>query len=617
MNPADKSETPGGNPGAGLSARYAYELAQRDAHHAIDQSRVDGLGRQEPEQLVGTHAVPLTGVIKTPIAQASLHVTAKDVGSDAHPVILDINGQECQAPVKKAAGASVKPDRFDEFARWVDSKRAILQLNDGEPYSLESLSAPWCTGVAVAATDDWSAKNDLLAELDDYPSERERYVHHPAVLERFDLWWAQRPKLTEAECADISTFLLQLPVKTDLGSHVEIFWDCHAAAFTGSAPAFMSSYAKCLPIGWRDGVVIALTPGEPPRILRWSDKRVTFDETRQRCVDTRFQALAWAEFGPNTQRVLIPAPAPAPKSLAERKAEALAAIPAGGPVLSTGIRGIDGQFHPHIRGGFPLGSLVVLGGKKGAGKTTLAIHLAERARTAGYFVLWIAKDEQVHKIEQRLKQYRGEASEPPNFFVLSLGDETFEALAEQAVKEAGARPVLIVADSLQRMATRQSSGRSGESKVTAIVEDIAACQEHHPMIVVATSEIARGSGELKGSSTIDYLGTTCLLLTRSARTVAVSYLKNRDGSEEPFRLVLDPASQRMTEPGSAGRDIGAAIIAAVAELGTAASGAAIEDFVGGDCKTVRAELKALFSTGLLIKAGAGRATVYSVKPSTE
>lgn len=296
-------------------------------------------------------------------------------------------------------------------------------------------------------------------------------------------------------------------------------------------------------------------------------------------------------------------------TLADRKAKA---APAGsGPVLRTRLAALDRQFREGVEG-LPLGALVVVGGQAGNCKTTLAVHLAEEAREGGWFVVWLAIDEQVELVEQRLKQRRGAALNPEAFFVVGQDGDHYETLAEQAHREANGRPVLIVVDSLQRLLTRAGEGKGERERITAAVEAIAKCQERFPSVVVATTEIARGSGEAKGSGSIDYLATLALRLARTGAKLNVRVTKNRHGGEQPFALAVDFERQRLLEAGASpakaeAGTLRARILAAAVELGDDASGRGVTGRVTGKAATIRAELAAMVVDGVLrLEAGVYR-----------
>ncbi len=288
-------------------------------------------------------------------------------------------------------------------------------------------------------------------------------------------------------------------------------------------------------------------------------------------------------------------------TLADRKAKAAPAL--NGPALRTGLAALDAQFREGLDG-LPLKARVVIAGPTENAKTTTALHFAETAREAGWFVVWIAIDEEPELVEARLAQRRGARIEPESFHVVAPDGDPFELLAEMAHREAAGRPVMLVIDSVQKLLTRAGEGKGERERISAAVEVIQACQDRWPSIVVLTSEIARGSGETKGSGSIDYGATLSLRVKLTGDRLHVTITKNRYGTKQPITLGVDYAHQRLLESGTAKPDaeagtLRARILAAVAELGDDASGRGVTDRVTGKAATIRAELRAMVADGSL------------------
>jgi hypothetical protein len=210
-----------------------------------------------------------------------------------------------------------------------------------------------------------------------------------------------------------------------------------------------------------------------------------------------------------------------------------------------------------------MGARVVIGGQPKQGKTTLALHLAEAARAAGWLVVWLAYDEPPGLLTARRLQRRGVspavAAELPvgevaklqgdGLYVVGSDDpDPYEELARQAHADARGRPVLIVGDSAQKLRTRAGAGKGERERITADVDAIQASQAKWPHVAVLTSEIARGSGATKGSGSIDYAAEVSLRVARKGATVRVSIAGNRYGGEEPFALELDSERQTLRDP---------------------------------------------------------------------
>jgi len=226
-------------------------------------------------------------------------------------------------------------------------------------------------------------------------------------------------------------------------------------------------------------------------------------------------------------------------------------------LLDTGIASLNAQLRG---GGIPLGTRVLIAGRTGQCKTTLALHLAEAASDQGWFVLWLAYDERAALITSRRLQRRGLSPEAARLlpqaelekleqlpFVVLDPDKPYEDLVREAFEEAGERPLLIVIDSIQKSETRAGRDKGERERLTAAVDTIVEYQARYPAIVVATSELARGSEELKGSGALDYGGELTLKVQRTEALLNVAIAKSRIGGEQPFKLALGAAAQRLSD----------------------------------------------------------------------
>ena len=385
-------------------------------------------------------------------------------------------------------------------------------------------------------------------------------------------------------------------------------------------------------------LVAYLRPGKAPIFALWFDKPIMLADARRfardelnptHAAEPRFLASpdpCDLSCGPEADydpyRVFLPAEDLAPSALATLAGRKAAAPTVEGPTLRTGLVALDNQFRADVRG-LPIKARVVVAAPTENAKTTTAIHFAEQAREAGWFVVVVAIDEEPELIERRLTQRRGAALAPDGFYVVPLeAGDTFSSLACMAHTEAAGRPVMFVLDSVQTFAIRTFGELGERERISALFEDMKAAQEKYPCVVVMTSEVARGSGATKGSGSIDFGATLDLRVKLTGDRLDVTIAKNRYGSKKPFALTLDRARQRLVSSDAAqaipaAGGLSARVVAAVRELGEGASGAAVEDRVGGDNKATRDALRTLVSAGDLNKSGAGRATRYSVKRSTE
>ena len=185
--------------------------------------------------------------------------------------------------------------------------------------------------------------------------------------------------------------------------------------------------------------------------------------------------------------------------------------------IHTGI----GEFDEVIGGGIVPGSLILLGGDPGIGKSTLALQLS--LQMPGDDVLYVSGEESVHQIKLRASRI----NKTHELSVLSETDlDTILASIENQ------SPKLVVIDSVQTMYSEQASGvAGGVAQVTFAVQRIMrlAKQSHISFIIIGhvTKE-----GYLAGPKTLEHMVDTVLYLEgeRYASFRILRCTKNRFGT---------------------------------------------------------------------------------------
>lgn len=105
--------------------------------------------------------------------------------------------------------------------------------------------------------------------------------------------------------------------------------------------------------------------------------------------------------------------------------------------IKTGIAEVDRVFG----GGIVKGSLCLIGGEPGAGKSTLALTIADRIANAGIKVLYVSAEESANQIKMRADRIKSESK------LLMLAIETeIENIIKIIDKE---KPGLVIVDSIQ------------------------------------------------------------------------------------------------------------------------------------------------------------------------
>ena len=121
------------------------------------------------------------------------------------------------------------------------------------------------------------------------------------------------------------------------------------------------------------------------------------------------------------------------------------------PRISTG----DGEFDRVLGGGLVKGSIVLLGGEPGIGKSTLTLQtiLGMNDRK----VLYVSGEESAHQLKMRAERLGNTQSPTPNTLLI-LTETSLEAIFEH-IKEV--QPELVVIDSIQTIATETADSSAG------------------------------------------------------------------------------------------------------------------------------------------------------------
>lgn len=184
--------------------------------------------------------------------------------------------------------------------------------------------------------------------------------------------------------------------------------------------------------------------------------------------------------------------------------------------METGIS----EFDEVVGGGIVPGSLVLLGGDPGIGKSTLALQLCFGATEN---VLYVSGEESAGQIKLRADRIQRNSN------LNVLAENNLETILEFIEST---KPELVIVDSIQTMYSEQASGvAGGVSQVTFAVQQIMrlAKQKHVSFIVIGhvTKE-----GYLAGPKTLEHMVDTVLYLEgeRFASFRILRCVKNRFGT---------------------------------------------------------------------------------------
>ncbi len=184
--------------------------------------------------------------------------------------------------------------------------------------------------------------------------------------------------------------------------------------------------------------------------------------------------------------------------------------------FTTGI----GEFDSVVGGGIVPGSLVLLGGDPGIGKSTLALQLSLKFANN---VLYVSGEESVHQIKYRANRIDSKHE----LQVLSETDlESVLATIEAT------HPSLVIIDSVQTMYSETASGvAGGVAQVTNAVQRIMRLAKQYHVSFILIGHVTK-EGYLAGPKTLEHMVDTVLYLEgeRFASFRILRCVKNRFGT---------------------------------------------------------------------------------------
>ncbi|MDH3297734.1 MAG: DNA repair protein RadA [Gemmatimonadota bacterium] len=258
------------------------------------------------------------------------------------------------------------------------------------------------------------------------------------------------------------------------------------------------------------------------------------------CLECGAESVRWEGRCPSCSawNTLAEAPRKAPGGVPARSSgPGAAAQPLGDaapppPRLASGFALVDRV----LGGGFVPGSVALLGGTPGIGKSTLLLQIAAEMHRSGVTVLYASGEESRDQVRLRADRLGGSAGALP--FIASDRIEDVIDAAEQV------RPQFLCVDSIQTVAAPGAGTPGGVSQVR---ESAARLQEFAKRTATATvlvGHVTKG-GALAGPRTLEHV-VDVVLHFEGPRAAEFRFLRS---SKNRFGSVDEIAAFRMTETG--------------------------------------------------------------------
>jgi len=270
-----------------------------------------------------------------------------------------------------------------------------------------------------------------------------------------------------------------------------------------------------------------------------------------------------------------PIAAKAASSGSERRLKGSKGLAEGGNVaVATRLRDVTGtemtrwssgmqELDFVLGGGVVPGSMVLIGGEPGIGKSTLLLQLAAKLESAGHPTLYISGEESAHQVRMRADRLGGSADA-----VMVAAETNLESILATAAAQ---RPAALVIDSIQTVYSADLEGAPGNvGQVRECAARLMRFAKETGTAIFVVGHVTKGGG-IAGPKTLEHIVDTVLYFegegTADHRILRAT--KNRFGSVDEigvFRMtsaglepVANPSELFVGERGS--RSSGSALTA--------------------------------------------------------
>ena len=208
---------------------------------------------------------------------------------------------------------------------------------------------------------------------------------------------------------------------------------------------------------------------------------------------------------------------------------------------STGV----GELDRVLGGGLVKGSLVLLGGEPGIGKSTLILQICDKMQGEGK-VLYVSGEESAEQIK-----IRADRLDIKNDNILFLGETDIDLIAE-AIKETN--PKLVIIDSIQTMYSDEITSAAGTvSQVREITARIMKICKQEAITTIIIGHVTK-EGNIAGPRVLEHMVDTVLYLEgeRYFSYRILRGVKNRFGSTNEVGMfeMQEKGMMEITNPSS-------------------------------------------------------------------
>jgi DNA repair protein RadA/Sms len=150
-----------------------------------------------------------------------------------------------------------------------------------------------------------------------------------------------------------------------------------------------------------------------------------------------------------------------------------------------------------LGGGVVPGSLVLLGGAPGIGKSTLLLQVSAKLAGAGHKVLYVSGEESAYQVKLRAQRLR-----EPTEDVLMLAETSAEAIVDRVEEIA---PDILVLDSIQTLYTDRLDGAPGSvAQVREVAAGLQRVAKRREMATFVVGHVTKEGG-IAGPKTLEHI----------------------------------------------------------------------------------------------------------------